>query len=51
MLIKAAEEYVSEKKLAGFTLTTNKYAPAPNFYRKNGFFDCEHILFMCKETE
>lgn len=49
MLISAAEEYVSEKKLAGFTLSTNKYAPAPIFYRKNGFVDCEHILFMCKE--
>lgn len=50
MLIRAAEEYVSEHKLAGFTLTTNKYAPAPDFYRKNGFADCEHILFMCKEV-
>ena len=50
MLIKAAENYVSEHKLAGFTLSTNKYAPAPNFYKKNGFSVCEHILFMCKEV-
>ena len=21
----------------------------PMFYKKNGFVDCEHILFMCKE--
>lgn len=50
-LIKAAEEYVSEHKLAGMTLSTNRYAPAPDFYRKNGFTDCEHILFMCKEVQ
>ncbi|MBQ8827435.1 MAG: GNAT family N-acetyltransferase, partial [Oscillospiraceae bacterium] len=50
MLIKAAEEYVREHKLAGMTLCTNKYAPAPNFYRKNGFIDNEYIMFMYKET-
>lgn len=50
MLIKAAENYVSEHKLAGFTLSTNKYAPAPDFYKKNGFSVCEQILFMCKEV-
>lgn len=50
MLIKAAENYVSEHKLAGFTLSTNKYAPAPDFYKKNGFSVCEHILFMCNEV-
>ena len=49
MLINAAEEYVSEHKLAGLTLCTNKYAPAPNFYRKNGFVDNEYIGFMYKE--
>ena len=50
-LIKTAEEYITERKLAGFTLTTNRYAPAPKFYKKNGFVDCEHILFMCKEIQ
>jgi len=50
-ILKTAEKYVTEHKLAGFTLTTNKYAPAPVFYRKNGFADCEHILFMCKEVQ
>lgn len=48
-LINAAEEYVRERGLAGFTLCTNRFAPAPNFYRKNGFVDGEHILFMYKE--
>ena len=48
-LIKAAEEYVAEHRLAGLTLSTNKYAPAPNFYRKNGFQDNEYIMFMYKE--
>ena len=50
MLINAAEEYVSKHKLAGLTLCTNKYAPAPNFYRKNGFTDNEFIMFMYKEN-
>lgn len=50
-LINAAEEYVKEHKLAGFTLSTNRYAPAPQFYKKNGFVDCDHILFMGKEVE
>ena len=50
MLIRAAEEYVKEHKLAGLTLSTNKYAPAPNFYRKNGFNDNEVIMFMYKEN-
>ena len=49
MLLKKVEEYINEKQLAGMTLSTNKYAPAPMFYKKNGFVDCEHILFMCKE--
>jgi len=43
--------YVGENGLAGITLSTNKYAPAPDFYRKNGFVDCEHVLFMAKEVK
>lgn len=49
LLLKKVEEYISENGLAGITLSTNRYAPAPNFYRKNGFTDCEHVLFMAKE--
>ena len=49
LLIKKICEYISEKGLAGITLSTNRYAPAPDFYRKNGFVDCEHVLFMAKE--
>ena len=49
LLLGKVEEYVKEKGLAGITLSTNKYAPAPCFYRKNGFVDCEHVLFMAKE--
>ena len=49
MLIGQIEKYVTEKGLAGITLSTSKYAPAPAFYRKNGFADCEHVLFMAKE--
>lgn len=49
MLMRQIEKCVAEKGLAGITLSTNKYAPAPNFYRKNGFQDCGHVLFMAKE--
>lgn len=50
-LLMAVENYIKEHKLAGFTLTTNRFAPAPNFYRKNGFFDCDHVLYMGKAVE
>lgn len=49
MLMERAEQYVLENKLAGITLSTNRYAPAAGFYRKNGFVSCEHVLFLCKE--
>lgn len=49
MLIRKVEEYVKEKGLAGITLSTNKYAPAPQFYKKNGFTENEYIFFMYKE--
>ena len=48
-LLKAAEQYSAEHGLAGLTLCTNKYAPARDFYRKNGFSDNEYIVFMFKE--
>ena len=50
MLIEKVKNYVVENGLAGITLSTNKYAPAPIFYRNNGFVDCEHVLFMAKEV-
>lgn len=48
-LLKTLEAYVKERGLAGFTLTTNRYAPAPDFYKKNGFAVCEPIIMMAKE--
>lgn len=48
-LLKKVEKYVQEKHLGGITLSTNKYAPAPKFYEKNGFGNCEHVMFMAKE--
>lgn len=47
-LINEVECHIKEKGLAGFTLLTNRYTPAPGFYRKNGFCDGEHVLFMYK---
>lgn len=49
MLLKQVEKYAEDHQLAGLTLSTNKYAPAPLFYKKNGFVECEHVLFMAKE--
>lgn len=49
MLLQQVEKYIKTKGLAGMTLLTNKYAPAPKFYKKNGFEECEHIIYMCKE--
>ena len=51
LLLQRMEAYIREKGLAGMTLSTNKYAPAPKFYEKNGFFACEHIMFMAKELD
>lgn len=48
-LLKTLEGYVQERGLAGFTLTTNRYAPAPQFYKKNEFAECEPIIMMAKE--
>ena len=48
-LLREVEAYVLTHGLAGITLSTNRYAPAPHFYRKNGFTDCGHVLFMAKE--
>ena len=49
LLLRRLEEYAANRGLAGITLSTNRYAPAPSFYRKNGFVDCPHVLFMAKE--
>ena len=49
VLLQKAEEYVVEKGMAGITLATNRYAPAPAFYKKNGFAEYEHVLYMGKE--
>lgn len=48
-LLREVEGYVRAHGLAGITLSTNRYAPAPHFYRRNGFSDCGHVLFMAKE--
>jgi aminoglycoside 6'-N-acetyltransferase I len=48
-LLTVVEKYVKEHDLAGLTLSTNRFTPAPNFYRKNDFSDAEHVLFMYKE--
>lgn len=50
-LMGRLEEHVRQHGLAGLTLTTNRYAPAPDFYRRLGFTDCEHVLFMAREVE
>jgi len=49
MLLEKISDTVKEKGFAGITLATNKYAPAPKFYKKNGFEESVHVLFMYKE--
>ena len=49
-LLNVIENYIKEHNLVGFTLTTNRFTPAPKFYRKNNFSDAEHVLFMFKEV-
>jgi len=48
-LMEQVEAYVTQNGLAGITLSTNRYAPAPEFYRKHGYAECGHVLFMAKE--
>ena len=48
-LMHAAEDYVRLHGLAGLTLSTNRFAPAAGFYRRHGFTDCGHVLFMARE--
>lgn len=48
-LMERVERYVLEKGLAGITLSTNRYAPAREFYKNRGFAECEHVLFLCRE--
>lgn len=50
VLLHKIEEYVKEHGLAGITLSTNRYAPAPKFYENNNFIHCEHVIFMAKEV-
>ena len=47
-LLRAVEEYVQDKKMAGITLSTSRFTFAPDFYRKNGFSDNEQVTFMYK---
>lgn len=49
-LIAQLASYVAEHGLAGITLSANRFALAPDFYRRPGFSDCSHVLFMAKEV-
>ena len=49
-LMEAVEAYAAQHRLAGVTLSTNRHAPAPDFYRRRGYVDCEHVLFMAWEV-
>ncbi|NLT15498.1 MAG: GNAT family N-acetyltransferase [Clostridiales bacterium] len=47
-LLQAIEAYIKEHSLAGFTLLTNRYMPALDFYKKNDFAPADHVVFMYK---
>lgn len=48
-LLQAVETYAKDNNFAGITLSTNRFAPAPLFYQKNGYQNADHVLFMYKE--
>ena len=48
-LIQRVEDDAHSRGLAGITLSTNRHAPAAQFYRKHGFANCEHVFFLAKE--
>lgn len=50
-LVQQIENYVHKKGLAGITLSTNRFAPAADFYRSLGFTSCDHVLYMAKEMK
>jgi aminoglycoside 6'-N-acetyltransferase I len=37
--------------LAGVTLLTNRFYPAMDFYKKNGFEEAGHVVFLYKVPE
>ncbi len=47
-LLAYIEGYIRTQGLAGFTLLTNRNMPALAFYRKHGFVDAEHVVFLYK---
>jgi len=48
-LLQKLEQDASANGWAGVTLSTNRYAPAAAFYKRNGYDVCEHVCFMAKE--
>ncbi len=50
-LLKHIEGYIHTRGLAGFTLLTNRYMPALEFYRKYGFTHAEHVAFLYKMVQ
>lgn len=50
-LLRRLEQEVRSLGLAGMTLTTNRFTPAPAFYQKNGFARADHVVYMYKVTE
>ncbi len=49
-LLCKVEEIAREEKLGGVTLLTNKYYPAMDFYKKRGYAQADHVVFMYKQT-
>lgn len=47
-LMAAVEAYTKAMGLAGVTLLTNRYFPAMDFYRKLGFEEAGHVVFLYK---
>jgi aminoglycoside 6'-N-acetyltransferase I len=50
-LIQELENHCRQKRLGAIVFLTNNDMPAANFYRKNGFRQGEHQIFMCKDLK
>lgn len=49
MLIKRVERMCRKIRWQALRFLRIAMPPAADFYRRKGFKDCEHVLFLCKE--
>ena len=50
-LISALEKYASDNNIGAVTLLTDRYVPAPKFYKAHGYEVADHTIFMYKDIK